>query len=131
MIEIRLKKIFTGTKTQNLEKMITLTSKKINQSEKKQAEINKHLMTIDSRLNQSIRNIKTIRFNPFIDAGGNQSFAIAMLNDNGNGVIISSLYARNRMSIFAKPIISGKSDFELSIEEKEVLEKAKIGRAHV
>ena len=87
--------------------------------------INKHLITVDDRLNKSIRSIETVRFNPFLDAGSNQSFAISFLNDEGDGVVMSSLYARDRMSIFAKPIIGGKSDFELSSEEKEVLEKSK------
>jgi hypothetical protein len=124
MIEIRLKKIFAGTKARNLEEMIVLVGKKINQLEETQTEINKHLIQIDDRLNKSIRNIETIRFNPFIDAGSNQSFAIAFMNDEGNGVVMSSLYARDRMSIFAKPIVGGKSAFELSTEEKEVLDKA-------
>ena len=124
MIEIRLKKIFAGTKTRNLEEMIVLVGKKMNQLEEDQKNINKHLIIIDNRLNKSIRNIETIRFNPFVDAGGNQSFAIALMNDEGNGVIMSSLYARDRMSIFAKPIVKGKSEFELSSEEKAVLEKS-------
>lgn len=124
MIEIRLKKIFRGTKARNLEEMIVLIGKKINDFEEKQNIINKHLLTIDSKLNKSIRNIETIRFNPFVDAGGNQSFAIAFMNDEKNGVIMSSLYARDRMSIFAKPIINGKSEFELTEEEKDVLNKA-------
>jgi hypothetical protein len=124
MIELRLKKIFAGTKAHNLEGMIVEVGKKIKQLEETQKEINIHLVTIDKRLNNSIRNIETIRFNPFVDAGGNQSFAIAFMNDEKNGVIMSSLYARDRMSIFAKPISNGKSDFELSSEEKEVLERA-------
>ena len=124
IIEIRLKKIFAGTKARNLEEMIVLVGKKINQLEETQAKIDKHLMIVDGRLDKSIRNIETIRFNPFVDAGGNQSFAIALMNDEKNGVVISSLYARDRMSIFAKPIINGKSEFELSSEEKDVLEKA-------
>ncbi|MFA6251040.1 MAG: DUF4446 family protein [Candidatus Paceibacterota bacterium] len=124
MIELRLKRIFAGTKARNLEEMITLVGKKINQLEEAQEKIDKHLITIDNRLNKSIRNIETVRFNPFVDAGGNQSFAIAFMNDEGNGVVMSSLYARDRMSIFAKPIIDGKSEFELSNEEKEVLKKA-------
>jgi len=123
-IETRLKKIFAGTKARNLEEMIVLVGKKINQLEESQEKIEKHLAVVDSRLDKSIRNIETIRFNPFVDAGGNQSFAIAFMNDEKNGVVMSSLYARDRMSIFAKPIINGKSEFELSSEEKEVLEKA-------
>lgn len=124
MIEIRLKRIFAGTKARNLEEMIVLVGKKINKIEETEAGINKHLATIDERLNKSIRSVETLRFNPFIDAGSNQSFAIALINDEGNGVIMSSLYARDRMSVFAKPIIKGKSEFELSSEEKEVLSKA-------
>ena len=50
--------------------------------------------------------------------------SIALMNDESNGVVISSLYARDRMSIFAKPITGGKSEFELSSEEKDVLAKA-------
>jgi len=124
IIELRLKKIFAGTKAHNLEDMIVLVGKKINKIEEFQNNIDKHLETIDTRLNKSIRGVETMRFNPFIDAGSNQSFAIALMNDEGNGVVLSSLYARDRMSVFAKPIIKGKSEFELSNEEKEVLSKA-------
>lgn len=122
-LEMRLKRLFTGAKARNLEEMIVLVGKKLNEMEKTQEQIKEHLITVDSRLDKSIRNIETIRFNPFDDAGGNQSFAIAFMNDEKNGVVMSSLYARDRMSIFAKPIINGKSEFELSNEEKEVLNK--------
>jgi uncharacterized protein YoxC len=125
MIEYRLKKFFTGTNARNLEEVMNILGKDISEIKKVQKETKEHLVIIDKRLNKSIRNIKTIRFNPFVDAGSNQSFAISFLNDEGDGVIMSSLYARDRMSIFAKPINNGKSDFELSDEEKDVLEKAK------
>ncbi len=124
MLEYRLKRLFAGTKARNLEEMVVVVGKKINELEDKQEKIDKHLTIVDDRLNKSIRSIETIRFNPFVDAGGNQSFAIAFMNDEKNGVVMSSLYARDRMSIFAKPIINGKSEFELSTEEKKVLEKA-------
>jgi len=124
IIEIRFRRIFAGAKAKNLEEMIITIGKKINQIIEKEKEINEHLIGVDNRLNKSIRSIETVRFNPFLDAGSNQSFAISFLNDEGDGVIISSLYARDRMSIFAKPIKGGKSEFELSLEEKEVLEKS-------
>lgn len=123
-IELRFKKLFAGAKARDLEEMIVLVGNKINQVIETEEKTEKHLVTIDNRLDKSIRKIETIRFNPFVDGGGNQSFAIALMNDESNGVIISSLYARDRMSIFAKPIINGKSEFELSNEEKDVLSKA-------
>jgi len=125
LIEYRLKKLFAGTKAQNLEEVMTTLGKEISEIKESQIQIKKHLTIVDSRLDKSIRNVKTIRFNPFVEAGSNQSFAISFLNDEGDGVIMSSLYARDRMSIFAKPIVKGKSDFELSEEEKEVLQKSK------
>lgn len=123
-IEIRLKKMFKGSKIRNLEGMIVDINKKMIQIEETESKINDHLNLIDKRLNKSIRNIETVRFNPFIESGSNQSFAISLVNDEGNGVVLSSLYARDRMSIFAKPIMNGKAEFDLSAEEKEVLNKS-------
>ena len=77
-------------------------------------------------MKKSVRGLETIRFNPFPDQGSNQSFAVGMLNEEGNGVVFSSLYSRERMSIFAKPVKNGKSEYELTTEEKEVLKKAKV-----
>jgi len=124
LLEHRLKKFFAGTKAKNLEEVMLTLGKQVGELNSVQNDINKHLVTVDKRLDKSIRKIETIRFNPFLDAGSNQSFAISLLNDEGNGVVLSSLYARDRMSFFAKPIINGKSEFELSIEEKEVLKKS-------
>ena len=124
VIESRLKKFFAGTKAKDLEEVMTVIAKQMGELKKTQIEINSHLVTVDDRLNKSIRSVKAIRFNPFLDAGSNQSFAIALLNDEGDGVVMSSLYARDRMSIFAKPIKGGKSEYELSTEEEDVLKKA-------
>ena len=125
LTEYRFRKFFAGTKARNLEEVMIKLGEQMKELKETQTKINEHLITIDKRLDKSIRSVETIRFNPFLDAGSNQSFAISFLNDEGNGVVMSSLYARDRMSIFAKPIIAGKSDFELSTEEKEVLEKSK------
>lgn len=123
--EYRFKRFFAGTKARNLEDVMINLGEQMSKIKEYQDDINNHLTIIDKRLDKSIRSVESIRFNPFLDAGSNQSFAISFLNDEGNGVVMSSLYARDRMSIFAKPIVNGKSEFELSIEEKEVLEKSK------
>lgn len=123
--EYRFRKFFAGTNAKNLEGVMIKLGNQMKEIQDAEEKIEKHLVVVDKRLDKSIRNIETVRFNPFVDAGGNQSFAISFINDEGNGVIMSSLYARDRMSIFAKPVINGKSEFELSDEEKEVLEKSK------
>ena len=124
-LQVRMKKLFMGTNAQDIEQVINIMGHHVEKLEKNRDEIFNHLKTVDQRLAKSIRNVETIRFNPFEESGSNQSFAIAMLNDEGNGVILSSLYARDRMSVFAKPIASGKPTQDLTTEEKEVFEKAK------
>lgn len=125
LTEYRFRKFFAGTKARNLEEVMIKLGEQMKELNGTQDKIDKHLVIVDKRLDKSIRSVETIRFNPFLDAGSNQSFAISFLNDEGNGVVMSSLYARDRMSIFAKPITNGKSEFELSTEEKDVLEKSK------
>lgn len=125
IMERRLRKFFAGKKAESLENLMVDVLEKVENLKTTQEKINDHLIVADKRLDKSIRRIETVRFNPFVDAGSNQSFAMSFLNDEGDGVIISSLYARDRMSIFAKPIKAGKSEFELSKEEQEVLKKSK------
>ncbi len=68
--------------------------------------------------------VGVIRFNPFKEVGGDQSFSIAILDAKNNGFIITGLYTREGNRIFAKPIENGQSKYLLSGEEKEVLKKA-------
>lgn len=72
----------------------------------------------------SIQRTGIVRFNPFSEIGGNQSFSIALLDGKNNGLVITSLYTREGNRIYAKPIVDGKSQYLLSREEKEAIEKA-------
>ena len=124
--EKRLKRFFLGKKAKDLEGTIESLEKDITDLKNRERNIERNIAILDSKMKKAVRGVETIRFNPFSDQGSNQSFAIGMLNEDGDGVVISSLYSRERMSIFAKPIKSNKSDFELSSEEKEVLKRAEV-----
>lgn len=89
----------------------------------------KYLETVERRLRKSVQSVHTVRFNPFkgTGAGGNQSFATAFLNEHGDGVVISSLYSRDHVSVFSKPVKKHASEYEFSNEEKEALGGAKDG----
>ncbi|MEN9613757.1 MAG: hypothetical protein RLZZ347_64 [Candidatus Parcubacteria bacterium] len=86
-----------------------------------------YIEKMDERVRKSITGVKTIRFNPFkgTGSGGNQSFATAFVSENGDGVVLSSLYSREHVSIFSKPLQKFTSEFELSAEEKNALTEAK------
>lgn len=124
--EKRLKRFFLGKKAKDLEDTIIILENEIVKLDKAREKIEQEIATINAKLKKSIRGLETIRFNPFPDQGGNQSFAIGLLNEEGDGVVFSSLYSRERMSVFAKPVKNNKSEYELSAEEKEVLQKAKV-----
>jgi hypothetical protein len=124
--EKRLKRFFLGKKAKDLEDTIVYLEDNIQKLQKAKENIEKEISIVNAKLKKSIRGIETIRFNPFPDQGGNQSFAIGMLDEEGDGLVISSLYSREHMSVFAKPVKNGKSEYELTVEEREALSKAKV-----
>src|SRR5438105_4501874 len=73
---------------------------------------------------RSIQKVAVVRFNPFADTGGDQSFAIALLDAEGNGVVLSSLHSRADTRIFAKQVLAGRSRHQLSDEEQDAIRKA-------
>ena len=82
---------------------------------------------IDARTQRSLQHIGMVRFNPFDDTGSDQSFAIALLDDRRDGVVISSLHGRANTRIFAKPVADGSSPHNLSDEEARAIRIAVEG----
>ncbi len=71
-----------------------------------------------------IQKVELMRFNPYDDTGGDQSFAVALLDRNGTGVVVTSLHARSGTRVFAKGVIEGKPDkYQFSEEEKKIIKK--------
>ena len=73
---------------------------------------------------ESLQNVGLLRFNAFPDMGGDLSFALALLNTQGNGVVLCSLVGRDDCRIYAKDVVRGKSHYLLSDEEKSAITKA-------
>ena len=115
-----------GERAKTIEESVGQISSRLSELEKFQVENVRYLRTIETRVKRSFQASETVRFNPFKGNGdgGNQSFATSWLTENGDGVIISSLYSRDRVSIFSKPVQSFKPLYELSDEEKDSLAKA-------
>ena len=72
----------------------------------------------------AFQRVGLVRFNPFEDTGGNQSFALALLDAEGNGWVLSSLHARTGTRVYAKAIRDGRSDGALSDEESAAIKQA-------
>ncbi|MDQ6746583.1 MAG: DUF4446 family protein [Candidatus Dormibacteraeota bacterium] len=74
-----------------------------------------------------LQRVGMVRYNAFEDTGGDQSFALALLDAHGNGAIFNGLYHRNDCKVYAKPVRAWKSSYSMSDEETEAIRKAREG----
>ena len=85
----------------------------------------KRLSQAEHKLRASIDRAELIRFSAFDNMGSDLSFALALLNQQGDGIVLSSINNREESRVYAKPIVQGESTYHLSVEEKEAINKAK------
>lgn len=88
------------------------------------AEAKKRLDWLEAEGKDHVQKVALIRFNPFRELGGDHSFSLAILDGRDSGVIITSLHARDRTRIYMKPVVKGKSEHDLSSEERKALVSA-------
>lgn len=126
-LEIRLSRLLIGKNAKTLEDSFVSITKEIKELQQFTKEMEHYLSHVEKRLKRSIQTVETVRFNPFkgTGSGGNQSFSSAFINEKGDGVVLTSMYARDRISMFAKPLKGFASEFELSEEETEAIEASK------
>ena len=79
---------------------------------------------LETGATRAFQRVGLVRFNPFEDTGGNQSFALALLDAEGNGWVLSSLHARSGTRVYAKAIREGRADGALSDEEAAAIKQA-------
>ena len=129
LLSRRLERVTLG-QGGTLEETLKRLGEDLEELQQFRGELEIYLKTAEARLHSALRGLGVVRFNPFngTGQGGNQSFAIALLDEKHSGVVFSALYARDRVGVYAKPIVEGKPAYELTEEEKEAVEKA---RAHL
>ena len=115
-----VKKLYGASKEGDLSKNLI---GRLARTEAMLEEFEPRLETIEKISKISVQKVGFLRFNPFQDTGGDQSFLLILLDRENSGVVISSLYTREGVRIFAKQVEKGKSKHKLSEEEKSVLEE--------
>lgn len=114
-----------GTSGASLEDVIRSCITSTQAIEKRNELIIKHAETLDEKVSHSLRNAQTIRYKAFDANGSNQSFSVALVNEKGNGLVLTSLHSHERMSTFAKPLENYESSYELTEEELAVIDDAR------
>ncbi len=124
-IKKRTRSFFANSEAKDLEEIIYKQIKKTNEADACLKKVLEENEKIKENAAKCIQKVGVVRFNPFGDVGGNQSFAIALLDKCLNGVMILSLYSRDGVKVYSKQIIEGKSvEYKLSEEEEEAIKIA-------
>jgi hypothetical protein len=119
------KRLIKGVKSGNLKKVL---EKVIETEQKNKLDIKKIKEVIKDHEKENTYNLQKVgmvRFNPFKEMGGDQSFSLALLDDNESGVVVTGLHTRERTRIYIKTVKNGKSEYELSKEEAKAIKGAK------
>lgn len=115
-----------GVNTKTLRVLLEEILKRMDVAEKDIVTLISRCDTIEKDGMNHIQKIGLLRFNPFKDTGGNQSFIVSFVDANNTGVVISGLYSRSGTRWYAKRIVKGiGTEHELSEEEKTVIKEAK------
>ena len=121
----RLRRLVRGGDGKSLESTIKKLGERVAALETHAVKAEAAFENVDARLGTAVRSVSVKRFDPFQNAGGQQSFAAALLDEKGTGVVISGIHARDGVRVYAKHVAKFKSERELSEEERDAIEDAK------
>lgn len=116
-----MKKIGNG---KNIEEDLENYMYRVERVEKQNAEIISYCKNLDDEVAKCIQKVGMVRYSAFKDTGSDLSFAVAMLDENNDGVVFNGIYSREMSNIYAKPVKNGVSEYTLSEEEKEAIRRA-------
>jgi hypothetical protein len=120
----RLRRVLPQGESGGIDEILDRQLKSVESLSERVDALNKLHHELEHLSQRTIQKVAVIRYNPFSDTGGDQSFAVALLDSLGNGVVVSSLHSRTDTRVFAKPVQSGRSKFQLSDEEQDAIRKA-------
>jgi hypothetical protein len=117
--------VLQGAKGENLERMLYEHLKSRVVVEEGMEAARRRLDALERRVDTAKRFVGVVRFDAFPDIGGQQSFALAVYDDLGNGAVVSNLVGRSDARVYCKRLRQGSSDIELSVEERRAIEVAR------
>jgi hypothetical protein len=125
----RINQITGGVEGGDLEEILSHHLETVHQVARDLDELTARMAIVESASRHHFAKQGMVRFNPFPDTGGNQSFALAMLDESDDGFIVSSLHSRTGTRIYAKAVTGGKADTSLSAEEQDAIDEARSRRS--
>lgn len=116
--------LMTGRGGADLEATLTDFVARMDQVERTAHAVDQRMNVVEAKQPYHIQHVGIVRFNPFSDKGGDQSFAIAILDDHADGIVISSMQSRTDNRVYGKSVVGGQSTYTLTNEEREAIARA-------
>jgi hypothetical protein len=130
-LAIRLKRVeqhyqalTAGTDGGSLEAVLEDHVGQVQQATRRVQELDMLVMRLERNNRTHLQRVGFLRFNPFRDTGGDQSFALALTDEAGSGVVISSLHSREVTRVYAKPLVAWQTSYQLTEEEQAAIKRA-------
>ena len=123
--------LMDGASSENLEQILREQLGRSEQIGRRLDDADSRIQSLETRMVTAKRYVGIVRYDAFEDVGGNQSFALAVYDEQGDGAVLTSLVGRADCRVYAKEIRGGRSEQELSAEERRAIEVAGVGRATV
>ena len=123
-LEARLGLLTRGEDGRSLESVLGAHLDKVLAVSRAVDDLSRRTSSLETSSRGALQRVGIVRYNPFEETGGNQSFALALLDADDHGIIISSLHARSGTRVYAKAVTSGRPAGALSEEESEALRLA-------
>jgi hypothetical protein len=120
----RMEGLTRGEEGRSLEAVLDAHLAKVHEVGRELDELSARSAVLEANGRRAFQRVGLVRFNPFEDTGGNQSFAVALLDAYGDGFVLSSLHSRAGTRVYAKALANGRSEAALSGEEAEALRVA-------
>ncbi|HOB87749.1 MAG TPA: DUF4446 family protein [Bacillota bacterium] len=120
----RYRRLVMGREGLDLETLLHQYGSSLESIQDELKQIHGRLQEMEKRAASSISGVGMVRYNAFQDTGSDLSFSLALLDQNRDGVVITSIYGREETRTYGKPIRRGDSSYHLSEEEKAAIQEA-------
>jgi hypothetical protein len=120
----KYKSLLKDTEGKNLEEILLEKGKLLEHTQLEIKILGERLKTAEEISEKSIRKVGLVRFDAFQDTGGELSYALALLNNAAEGVVLSSIFSQEDARTYCKAVTRGESKHPLSEEEKQAIKQA-------
>jgi len=124
-VERQYRELTLGTDGGSLHEVLEAHVREVRETSECVRELDALARELERSGRRHMQRVGLVRFNPFRDAGGDQSFAVALADGEGNGFVVSSLHSRDVTRVYGKPLVAWNSIYALTDEEKQAIDKAR------